>query len=258
MRRYIIFLCVFLGTVVQVFSKNLFVGIGGSDSNPGTRELPFETLQYGANHLAPGDTLFILEGNYRQSLKKNYLKGEQGSPIVISAYPGHRVVIDGTVDITSDWELYEGSIYRTVLDTLIWQLFVDEKMMTSARWPNATAWTPAMWNPGLTWGHQAASSSYGHFVDDGTRKLSASGKDFTGAIAIMNIGSWLSFAEKVDQHGAGTSDFTYTPHFPESQYHHRISNGSYFFEAAFACLDKEEEWYFNPDTRELFLLYSLL
>ena len=73
MRSCIIFLCIFLGFVAQAFSKNLFVGIGGADTNPGTLELPFETLQYGASHLTPGDTLFILEGNYRQSLKKNYL-----------------------------------------------------------------------------------------------------------------------------------------------------------------------------------------
>jgi len=234
-------------------AQSVYVGMDGDDGNPGTLESPLKNLQVAVDLLGPGDTLFILEGTYRQKVKKNYLRGDDGNPIVITAYPGHKVIIDGTVDIIGVWEHFEGNIYKTVLDTAIWQLFVDDKMMTSARWPNAEAWTPDRWNPVKTWGNQAAGSSYGHFIDDGTKNLAGTGKDFTGAIAIMNIGSWLSFAEKVDAHGAGNSDFTYIPHFPENQYHLKITHGRYFFEAAMACLDAANEWYFNPDTRELFL-----
>jgi len=234
-------------------AQPVYVGMDGDDGNPGTLDSPKKTLQVAVELLNPGDTLFILEGTYRQKVKKNYLRGEAENPIVITAYPGHKVALDGTVDITGNWEHYEGNIYKTLLDTAIWQLFVDDKMMTPARWPNAEAWTPDMWNTDKTWGKQAAGSSYGHFIDDGTKNLAGTGTDFTGAIAIMNIGSWLSFAEKVDHHGTGNPDFTYTPHFPENQYHHKITHGRYFFEASMACLDVADEWYFNPDTRELFL-----
>lgn len=252
-RILIIILSCLPGFIPGLIAQSVYVGMDGDDGNPGTFGSPLKNLQTAVELLEPGDTLFILEGTYRQKVKKNFLRGEAGSPIVITAFPGHRVILDGTVEITGPWELYEGNIYKTMLDTLIWQLFVDDKMMTSARWPNAEDWTPDMWNTDKTWGKQAAGSSYGHFMDDGTKNLAGTGKDFTGAIAIMNIGSWLSFAEKVDNHGAGNPDFTYTPHFPESAYHHKITAGRYFFEAAMACLDVANEWYFNPDSRELFL-----
>lgn len=244
---------VLTGLLNTIEAKTLFVGQDGSDTNPGSKNLPLKSLQEGVNRLQAGDTLFILAGTYKQTVKRNYLRGSDGNPVVISAYPGHKVVIDGTIDIKSPWELHEGNIFKTVLETDVWQLFVDEKMMTSARWPNAEAWTSDMWDAEGTWGRQAAGSTYGRLIDDGTRKLSLAGVDFTGAIAIMNIGSWLSFAEKVENHGMGSSDFTYTPHFSENAFHHKITNGRYFFEASLACLDVANEWFFNPGTKELYL-----
>ena len=56
----------------------------GDDGNPGTLESPKKNLQVAVDLLNPGDTLFILEGTYRQKVKKNFLRGEAGNPIVIT------------------------------------------------------------------------------------------------------------------------------------------------------------------------------
>lgn len=39
----------------------------GSDSNPGTYAEPWQTIQYGVNHIASGDTLIVREGDYWES-----------------------------------------------------------------------------------------------------------------------------------------------------------------------------------------------
>ncbi len=175
------------------------------------------------------------------------------SSITLRSYPGETATLDGTESISSGWTLHSGNIYKTTLSTDIWQLFVDGEMQTSARWPNAEAWTPSMWDKDANWIQQDISSSDGTFIDEaGGQELAASGLDLTGAIAIMNTGSWLSFARVVNSHSTGSNTFTYNP--IGSQYHSKIVNGSAFFEAAMVCLDTNKEWYFNSTSKELFLM----
>jgi len=74
-----------------------------SDENPGTEELPWKTLIHGCAQLKAGDTLLVKEGVYASTdTPAEYLpgirpvnSGTETNPIVIKAYPGHSVVIDG-------------------------------------------------------------------------------------------------------------------------------------------------------------------
>jgi hypothetical protein len=173
--------------------------------------------------------------------------------ITIRSYQDEAVVLDGTQSVPGSWTAVSNGIYKTTFATDIWQLFVDDEMQTSARWPDAAAWTDAMWDKDANWIQQDITSSDGTFIDEsGGQDLAGSGKDFTGAIAVMNVGSWLSFAETVTGHGAGSDTFTYSP--IGSPYHHKIENGAAFFEASYACLSTNREWYYNPASDELFLI----
>ena len=174
-----------------------------------------------------------------------------GSGIVIRNYQNENVTIDGTVDVAGSWTAVSNGIYKTTFATDIWQLFVDDEMQTSARWPDAEAWTDATWDKDANWIQQDAASSDGNFIDSGA-SLAASGKDFTGAIAIMNVGSWLSFAKTVTSHGTGSGNFTYSA--IGGGYHHKIDHGAAFFEASYACMSTNKEWYYNSATDELFLI----
>ena len=66
----------------------------GDDANDGSRDNPWKTIQHGVNHLEPGDTLYLREGIYHESV---YLtkSGKEGAPILIAAYPGELPVLDG-------------------------------------------------------------------------------------------------------------------------------------------------------------------
>jgi len=73
----------------------VFVGPGGDDYGPGTREEPWNHLAVAVSRLGPGATLTILEGTYPYS--RMIQAGIQGTPdsvILIRGEPGREVIID--------------------------------------------------------------------------------------------------------------------------------------------------------------------
>ena len=71
-----------------------YVSPVGKDSNPGTIKKPWKTIQYAAEKLVAGDTLYIRKGTYKERVvPKN--SGEEGKYIVYSAYRGEKATING-------------------------------------------------------------------------------------------------------------------------------------------------------------------
>jgi len=72
---------------------------GNGNGTSGTLNNPFElqsALFNTSKMINPGDTLFILEGTYNKAYVFE-LEGTQTAPIIISAYPGDHVIIDGNL-----------------------------------------------------------------------------------------------------------------------------------------------------------------
>ena len=42
---------------------------GAADTNPGTEEKPFKTVQHAADVVKPGDTVFVMAGKYDERVK---------------------------------------------------------------------------------------------------------------------------------------------------------------------------------------------
>ncbi len=60
-------------------STKFYVAINGNDNNPGTKGLPWRTIQNGVNKLMPGDTLFVNPGFYNEYIQiKNNGVSENG------------------------------------------------------------------------------------------------------------------------------------------------------------------------------------
>ncbi len=66
-----------------------------SDFNPGTEAAPWKTIQHAASTLVAGDTVYVKAGTYGERVVIAN-SGAQGEEIVLAAYPGHTVTIDGT------------------------------------------------------------------------------------------------------------------------------------------------------------------
>ena len=89
---------IILGTVS---AKDYYVATSGSNANSGTLDHPWRDIEYGVNHINPGDTVWIRSGTY---VIRDYIKfdksGTFDKPMNLRKYDG-TVTIDG-LDSTVD------------------------------------------------------------------------------------------------------------------------------------------------------------
>jgi hypothetical protein len=81
-----------------------------SDANPGTEAAPWKTLSKAAAELAPGETVVIHEGVYREWVNPAR-SGSPSAPIVFQGAAGDRVVLTGA-DVISGWVPSERQIWK--------------------------------------------------------------------------------------------------------------------------------------------------
>ncbi|MGB2819517.1 MAG: right-handed parallel beta-helix repeat-containing protein, partial [Phycisphaerae bacterium] len=167
---------------------------------------------------------------------------------------GETVTLSGAEPIEAKWSRHEGSTYKARIDLDVSQLFVDGEMMVEARWPNQPferRWDKAAWRP------TAEGSDYGKIVDP---QLAGTGVDWTGALAVLNVGAWQTFLRAVRNHGAGKDSFEYatdlgTRHESQRTRAKRRQPGfdRYFLFGKLEALDAPGEWFLDRGTRTLYL-----
>ena len=126
-------------------AADYYISTSGSDSNPGTEKRPFATVKKAVSVIKPGDTCYLRGGRYREVISLNQLRGNAFSPITICAYPGEKVILDGTEVVRSKWKVWRGRIYYNQFSKAAWQLFVDNQLVQVARWPNASHKDGSIW-----------------------------------------------------------------------------------------------------------------
>ncbi|PQP85135.1 DUF5123 domain-containing protein [Paenibacillus sp. PCH8] len=72
-----------------------YISPQGDDSNKGTIQSPWKTLQYAADHASPGSTIYLREGVYHQKVKITRSGRSSGNPTLFSSYPQEKVILDG-------------------------------------------------------------------------------------------------------------------------------------------------------------------
>ena len=127
----------------------------------------------------PGDECRLHAGRYPfrgDPLPVRGLHGTKDKPFVVAAAIGEEanVILDGTLPVTtkiSDWSPMASRprIYSAKAQTDFWQMFVDGRMQTNARWPNALWSDWSVFNVSH-WAHSANNSdpAKGIMVDDGS------------------------------------------------------------------------------------------
>jgi len=240
-------------------SKHYIVdGIKGDDSNHGENPShPFKTIQQCVDTLVqqgnPGDQCQIREGRYHEEVYVNGLKGTEDKQFVIKGYLDERPIIDGTVPIQPDhWDFDKDTgICSATIDNDIFALLLDDDLMTSARWPNAL-WSDKTSFNNSFWGKCDKHSEYGHLIDNGDAGLAESGINATGAMGILNIGSFNTYASPILLHEPGTNNFTYNHTMGEV--HWTPSHNQYYFEASLHLLDNPEEWFYDMHSKMLYFM----
>lgn len=238
---------------VPALSSEYYVSPGGDDGNPGTRERPFRTVQHAAEVMTAGDTCFLREGVYRETvtLKRG---GRRGQPVRFAAYPGEVATLSGTEPVQGKWKVYRGRIYQTKVGGSFVQLFVDGAMMIEARWPNATF---AQRLDRSRWAYARKGSRYGLLRDPA---LAETGVDWTGALATLNVThQFFTWTRFVTHHEAGSPVFTYPKDFDkgtEMRYAKRTrpwEDDRYYLSGKLQALDAPTEWFLDRKTKTLYL-----
>ena len=240
-----------------VYATNYFVAVSyGNDTNNGSSvNTPFKTIGKAASVMSSGDICYIRQGRYHETISINDLDGTSGAPVIFTNYNNERVVIDGTVPITSSWDQVGSSnLWRTKLTQDIWQLFINWEEQVMARWPNAKFNNGTIWDNDNYWAKGTIDDdenaySNGSIIDDpytnsaGTLiDLSSTGFDLDEtnkqAIAILNLGSFRTWSRIVTSHSSNTFNYATVPSW-KTKHHY------YYLEGRKEFLDQEGEWWYD-------------
>lgn len=244
----------------------------GSDaaSATGTLEVPFATVGRAAAVLEPGDTCWIRQGVYRETVKPAR-SGEPGRPITFRGYRGEKAVISGAEVIKGPWTAEKGRIHKAAMpwtmNTQWWhrgaggdQVFVNGDMVPEARWPNLP---PAPgFNPATIAREQLARSATGEVLDAGDAKaktlasarytcagLPGADDALRGAKILFVSGClWTPMTGTVTASGDGTVTFACKAISDQKTWnnaayiYHPRENDSFYLWGSMALLDAPGEW----------------
>ena len=76
-------------------ASTYYVATNGNNANAGTSASPWKTIQYAADHVRAGDTVYIRGGAYKESVNIS-VSGSAGNFITFQSAPGETAVVDGT------------------------------------------------------------------------------------------------------------------------------------------------------------------
>ncbi|MGA2063424.1 MAG: autotransporter-associated beta strand repeat-containing protein [Thermoguttaceae bacterium] len=97
-RRPLLVLLCLAGTACPAVAQTYYVGVGGSDSNPGTLAQPYATIQKALNTVTSGGTVDVLSGVYRNQFNTVFTNNN----VTLQAAPGASVTISGA-DVLTGW-----------------------------------------------------------------------------------------------------------------------------------------------------------
>lgn len=238
----------------QAFATEYYVATTGSDNNHGSFAKPLRNIQTAADKMRAGDTTFIRGGNYLEQVSLKDVNGTKDKPFTFAAFNNEKVTLDGTIAIKNQWKKYRGNIYQTTIKQPIWQLFVNDKSMTSARWPNGNWYDGSVWDKtkSMMWPAKGKGELGTYFNDE----LSALDFDLTGGIVVVNSGSFKTYQTKITAHQAGDDHFSYDTKGVKSHFSFKksgVSRHGYFLEGKLGLLDEENEWFYDVASKKLYL-----
>lgn len=222
-----------------------------TDANPGTKAAPFKTVGQACAVARPGDTVIVVGGTYRETLRPRQ-SGAAGRPIRFVALPGQQVILSGANALAGVWQRHQGSIYRLQTSLKFKQLFVFNQMMPEARWPN----TP----PGDLMAYHRGTAGEGTGYEVLADPNLPPG-NWNGGIVLIWPGSrWVSGTRRITDYQPGKSlrfDRTFEAekkdkYHASDPYKPRAGNPFLMF-GSLAGLDAPGEWFLDEENGTVYL-----
>jgi hypothetical protein len=235
-----------MATLSLANAENLYVAIGGSDANIGSRAAPYRTINRCAQVATAGDTCVIRAGIYHETVRP-LNSGAANSPISFVAFPGESVTVSGA-DVVSGWTPHARNIFKTTValpiathaDTgfLANQIFVNGEMMIEARWPNMPAGSSDLMKPGLAGGGVSSPTGLDAVVSNAD--IPAISESWAGATVWTS--EWYTTRTGNVTGGTGTSlNATMSAEWGRGGFWFYLSN-------KLGLLDAPREWFYDGAT----------
>ena len=266
-------------TVNVTPGTDYFVAPNGDDRYPGTIEAPFATVQKAVDTMQLGDTVYLRQGTYEETVKFNK-GGTKLAQLSLKAYNGEKAVITGTREITN-WTVDKTVGNNTIYKAYVGQTFDENSMIffnnnyvDYAKWPNNTGDNNPIrssyhdkTHPGLndnwlfpTWafldsatGKPAGESDYNTYY--GTiydADLPFAKDELIGATMITKPGQgWYMYSGSVTDSDVGSFYIKGTMQF--HQYYLPTKGNQYYLYGAKCLLDYKNEWY-SDDNGYLYII----
>jgi hypothetical protein len=244
---------VFQSLSVIVFASSLlnaadfYVSPAGSDDNPGSMGKPFKTLARVCIEIKPGDTCFLREGNYLETLAP-LKSGTEGAPIVFRSYKGELAVISG-LEAVNGWKDEGKGVYSAAMTWSLDdrnQFFADGQMLHEATWP-------ALGDKPLFHPIRAvvkAGSENTLLCDE----IPGTAEDWKGAeLWCAGGASWICWTANVESYDSAAHKLTFSPKQSRHWYVPRKGN-AFVLRGARYALQKPGQWHFDAGTKRLFVI----
>lgn len=98
----------------MITAKEYHVAKNGLDSNPGTHDRPFLTINEAVKHVYPGDTITVHEGTYREQINPVRGGDSDSKRILYRAAPDEKVQIKGS-EVLPGWQHVKGTVWKVII-----------------------------------------------------------------------------------------------------------------------------------------------
>ena len=230
------------------FSKRIYVSAKGDDKMDGTKQNPFRTLQKAELVTKAGDTCFVSSGIYAECITfKN--SGVQDNPIVfMAASEKDKVIITGADPIPHEnWKRVEKNIFKCKITMMLKeenQIFLNEKTMVVARWPNVGN---DLLKPVLATMDKGTTPEL--IIDNELPDY-----DFTGGQVWIHAKYWWSnWTSAIKNSGMKSLQIENLAPYPGPSRHVAAVNAGFFVFGIKDALDADNEWYYDEKEQELYV-----
>jgi parallel beta-helix repeat protein len=235
-----------LAFTVNAVATEYYVSPKGNDAmGDGSQGRPWRTIQKSANAMSAGDTCHVMKGKYDEMVRPAR-SGTAGRHISFVA-EGPSVYLRGTRRITG-WTLHSGSIWKASAVWNFGELFVDNKRMVLARWPNLTSGD--IYRPNF---YQATANGGDRSIIDSVHLTQPSGA-WIGAKIFMVPGlGWVADQRNVTGYDPAKHRITFRPAITYSEYYDADQYSLYFLYDKLSLLDAPCEWFLDRAAGTVYL-----